>query len=73
MKKYTSFILFLLDTPKNLASIIITWIMCLVGIVVCNQTREDFDPGFFEGTITFLVLIMILIWYRAYTIYKANS
>ena len=73
MKKYTSFILFLLDTPKNLTSIILVWAVCLGGIVVCHQDRETFDPGFFEGTITFLVLIMILIWYRAYVIYKVNS
>lgn len=73
MKKYTSFILFLLDTPRNLFSVAIIWAMALGGMVVCNQTKEDFDPGFYEGTIAFLITVMFLGWLRVFLIYKRNS
>lgn len=73
MKKYTSFILFLLDTPRNLLSVILIWGMAIAGMVVSHQTREDFDPGVYEGVIIFLLAIMFIGWLRVYLLYKRNS
>jgi len=73
MKKYKSIWSFLKDTPRNMASVIIIWAMSIGGMVVSHQTREDFDPGVYEGVIIFLLAIMFIGWLRVYLLYKRNS
>jgi len=73
MKKYTSFLSFLKDTPKNLLSIIAVWIMAGVGIYVATETRRDFDGGGYAGFLTAMVLIMIVAFLRVWMLYQKNK
>lgn len=73
MKKYKSFREFLKEKPRHRGAIAIVLAMVTGGIIVCIQTRESFDPGFFAGTVIFLILLALLQVYRSYRTYKRNS
>lgn len=70
---YNSLWEFLKATPKNMWSVILIWGMCIAGIVVCIQEKNDFDNNkVFGGAIVFLLLIMVIGWYRVYDLYQKN-
>lgn len=70
MGEYKNYWDFLKQTPRNLMSIILIWMMSISGIVL-SATASEFDPEWSRyGFIGVLIIIVWMGWYRPYTIYK---
>ena len=69
MKNYFNY---LIKTPLNLLALILTWFTTITIIIVSHNTKETFEPLWYERTISFMILIMFLSWLRSYLLYKRN-
>jgi len=74
MNEYKNFWDFLKKTPKNLASILSIWGMCLTMIIVLLFAGHELDPEWVRyGLIAFLFFIMFMGYLRVELIYKKIS
>lgn len=68
--KYKSFFDFVCKTPKNLASIVVIWGMCLLLFSGVFEARYEMHLGWQVFSYVFLLSIVILGWLRVYLIYR---